>query len=294
MTSPVLLAFPDAESLAARLAEASAVPLKPIRLHRFPDGESLVTLPPELPPQVALVRSLHHPNEKLVELLFALATCPELGAQRRVLVAPYLCYMRQDKAFAPGQAVSQRIVAELLDRHAEVLLTVDPHLHRVARLEALFGRLAAHALSAAPLIGAFLAADPPDWLLGPDEEAEQWTAAVAAACGVPYRVAAKVRRGDRAVEVRLPAAPWRQSRVVIVDDVVSSGHTVAEAARQLFARGAARVEVACTHALYGEATAELLADAGIARVVSTDSIPHPTNRISLAPLLAAALRECIR
>ncbi|MCZ4328253.1 ribose-phosphate pyrophosphokinase-like domain-containing protein, partial [Brachybacterium paraconglomeratum] len=82
----------------------------------------------------ALYRSLDQPNEKLVELLLAARTARTLGAPHLTLVAPYLPYMRQDIAFSPGEAVSQRIVGPFLASLVDAVITVDPHLHRVASL----------------------------------------------------------------------------------------------------------------------------------------------------------------
>ena len=122
-----------------------------------------------------MLRSLHQPNEKLLELLLAAQTARELGAREVTLVAPYLAYMRQDCAFAPGEAVSQRHVGGFLAALFDRLVTVDPHLHRVAALGDIAPGADAVAVSAAPLIGRFLrehAAAPV--LVGPDEESAQW------------------------------------------------------------------------------------------------------------------------
>jgi ribose-phosphate pyrophosphokinase len=102
MTPALLLHFDDESALAASLAQALAVPAAVITRHRFPDGESRLTLPPVLPAEVLLLRGLHQPNEKLAELAIAAPTARALGAQRLLLVAPYLAYMRQDMAFHPG------------------------------------------------------------------------------------------------------------------------------------------------------------------------------------------------
>ncbi len=104
----LLLAFDDEPRLAAPLAAALGVPLHWIERHRFPDGESKLRLPAELPPRVALLRGLHRPNDKLAELMIVAPAARELGAAQLTLVCPYLAYMRQDMAFSPGEAVSQR------------------------------------------------------------------------------------------------------------------------------------------------------------------------------------------
>ena len=110
----LLLAFEDEAPLARELAEALGLRLDFIRRHRFPDGELRLVLPKPLPAGVVLLRGLQQPNEKMVELLIAAPAARELGAQRLVLVTPYLAYMRQDIEFTPGEAVSQRHVARWL------------------------------------------------------------------------------------------------------------------------------------------------------------------------------------
>ncbi len=180
--------------------------------------------------RVVLLRSLHRPNEKLVELLLAARAARALGAVHLTLVAPYLAYMRQDMAFAPGEAVSQRIVGALLADLFDAVVTIDPHLHRVEKLNEAVPAAAAIALSAAPLIGMALR-DSQSLMLGPDAEAEPWVRVAAASAGCAAAVCRKVRHGDRDVEVELardrssragmsssstmspaPDARWRRSR----------------------------------------------------------------------------------
>jgi ribose-phosphate pyrophosphokinase len=114
---------------------------------------------------------------------------------------------------------------------------------------------------------------------------------LAESAGLPWIVGRKERLGDRRVEVRLPALPRGARRALLVDDVVSSGATLAAAARALRRAGARRVEAVVVHAIFSPGAPRRLAAAGIARVVSTDSVAHPSNAIGLAPLLAAALRR---
>ena len=110
----MLLSFKDYEKQSRALAQVLDIPCKIIQSHRFPDGESKLTLPSTLPDHVLICRSLDRPNEKLVELLLAAKTARTLGAKKLTLVAPYLCYMRQDIAFHPGEAVSQSIIGHFL------------------------------------------------------------------------------------------------------------------------------------------------------------------------------------
>jgi ribose-phosphate pyrophosphokinase len=286
----LLLAFEDEAPLAQRLAAALGWPLALVDLHTFPDGETRLRLPPQLPADVVLLRGLQQPNGKLAPLLLAAAGARELGATRLTLVSPYLAYMRQDMAFSPGEVVSQRHLGRLLAAHFDGVVTVDPHLHRVATMDEVVPGRRGVALTAAPLLGAHVAQQVPGaLLLAPDEEAGQWVRAAAAAHGLDHAVCLKQRHGDREVDVALPDHPVAGRAVVLMDDVASTGRTLAAAARGALAHGALSVDVVVTHALFIGDALEQVHAAGVRRVWSSDCVPHPSNAVSIVPLLAQAL-----
>lgn len=291
-STPVLLCFADEQENAAHIAQAAGYHLVRIDRHRFPDGEIRLRLPPSLPGHAVILRTLNDPNEKLVELLLAAQTARDLGARHLTLVAPYLGYMRQDVAFRPGEAVSQRIVGRFLAGLFDAVITVDPHLHRVAALQQAVPVANAVVLSAAPLLSDLIATQRPQaLLLGPDEESAQWLALAASRHGFDYAVCRKVRLGDRAVEIALPGIPVSGRQVVLLDDVVSTGHTLAQATRQLLAAGAASVDVAVTHALFVDDAWQMILNAGAREVWSTDCVQHASNAVSMnAPIGEALIR----
>ncbi len=133
--SELLLHFDEEQASTARLGAAAGIATHCISRHRFPDGELKLSLPASLPGRVVLFRSLDQPNEKLVELLLTAQSARQLGAQHLTLAAPYLAYMRQDIAFNPGEVISQRVVGRFLASLFDAVITVDPHLHRVATLD---------------------------------------------------------------------------------------------------------------------------------------------------------------
>ncbi len=288
----LVLSFPESRPQAQQLARALGITCKDVDIHHFPDGESKLVLPLDLPEQVIFHRSLDHPNDKLVELLLAAESAREQGVQHLTLVAPYLCYMRQDKAFHPGEVVSQKIIGRFLARQFDQVLTVDTHLHRIQRLEEAIPIRQALNLTATTAMGRFLAQQPlQPLLLGPDQESRQWVAAIAEIAQLDYVIADKTRLGDRDVRISLPEAEYKDRDIVIVDDVISSGHTVAVAAQQARKKGARAVHCLITHALFARDAVENLKAAGVQHIWSSDSITHSSNVIPLAPLLAGALRN---
>ena len=291
--SVVVHAFSEGQTAARSLAKALGLSCAPVLTHRFPDGEVLVTVP-EPAETVIVYRSLDRPNDKLVELVLAAEAWRRRGARRLVLAAPYLAYMRQDRAFAPGQGISQRAVAKLLSGLFDRLVTVNAHLHRTHGLADIFGGMRAEDLSAGAMIGQWLTreADAGVLLVGPDEESSPLVKDVAARFGASWTTFVKQRQGDETVSLQV-ASPnlIRGRKVMLVDDICSTGATLMAAARELQAAGAAEVSAIVVHALFDQRTAARLRASGVIHVASTDSAPHPTNCIELAPLLARALAD---
>ena len=282
-----IVTFGECAQAAGLLADALGLPCAEVELRRFPDGESLVRVPPS-PPTAILYRSLDDPNAKLVELVLAAAALRENGARRVLLVAPYLAYMRQDMAFRPGEAVSQRVIGQLLAAHFDALLTVDPHLHRIERLDQAVPDIPAISLSAAPVLASAL--NDAELLVGPDSESRQWVEAIAAPRRLEVLIGEKQRNGDREVAVTIQGIERAAGRsVVLVDDVISSGMTLVAAAQLLKQAGARSIEVVATHCLASREDIARLHAAGISRIRATDSVPGPLGCLPLTQLLAAAL-----
>lgn len=287
-----LLCFNDYQEPATRLAQQLDIPCQPIELHRFPDGESRVRLPAPLTEHVIVCRSLPNPNNKLIELLLVAKTAREMGVKQLTLVAPYLCYMRQDTAFHTGEAVSQKIIGQYLADLFDNLITVDPHLHRINNLHEAIPCKQAITLSATKLLGEFLASHHKQYvLIGPDVESQQWVSAIAEAAGFPYSIANKTRYGDKHVKIELPDIDVQQAHVILVDDMISTGHTMQETAQQLFRDEALSVNCLVTHALFNQDTTLLLKNTGIESIWCTDSIIHADNVIHLNELLADGIRS---
>lgn len=286
----LFLPMPGNHALAAELARLTRGTLGRLETRRFPDGESYVRLRSDVAgTDLVIVCTLARPDGKFLPLSFAAAAGRELGALRVRLIAPYLAYMRQDARFRSGEAVTSRAFAGLLSNAFDELVTVDPHLHRHSSLSDVY-RIETRAVSASPLLARWIADNVEDPLLvGPDAESEQWVREIARLTGAPWTIFRKQRRGDEDVALVAPELrAYRGRQPVLVDDIVSSGVTLRAAASTLVEAGFTRPVCLAVHALHGRGAATALAGV-TARVVTTDTVRHRSNGISIAPLIASAL-----
>jgi ribose-phosphate pyrophosphokinase len=294
MSAPLILAMPGNDAMAQALAGRLGGDYQEIEVRAFPDGETYLRLGSDPKGRtLVIVCTLDHPNDKLLALLFAAATARELGAATIGLVAPYLAYMRQDRRFKPGEAVTSRQVAALISNGFHWLVTVDPHLHRYGSLGDIY-RIPTRAVHAAPLISDWIRTRIQDPLIiGPDSESEQWVAAVAADVQAPFTVLEKTRHGDRDISISVRNLQALGDRTpVLVDDIVSSGRTMLAAVRHLKSRSTRPPVCIAVHGLFADHSDRLLADAG-ARVVTSNTVSHPRNGIDVVPLLEPAIRETL-
>ncbi len=288
---PLLFHFPDDEPMAQRLIAGLGAQPGTLEWRHFPDRESLITLHDDCSGRdVIIVCTLTDPDAKALPLYFCAATARELGARRVGLVAPYLGYMRQDRRFHPGQSRSAHLFSKLLSASFDWLVTVDPHLHRIGSLDEVFS-IPAISISAMPAISEFVAAHVRDpVLIGPDRESAQWVERVARSLSVPSVVLDKIRAGDRQVSVsRLNPQLLQKHNPVIIDDIASSGHTLAEVLKELAPLGLSNVTCVVVHALFSEGAESVLRGSGARHVISTNTVKHATNAIDVAPLIASAL-----
>lgn len=286
-----VLALPGAEGLADRLRQRLTARAGAVTLHAFPDGERRVRITADVEGQaVVLAAELDRPEDKTLPLLFAAATARDLGAASVGLLAPYLPYMRQDERFGPGEGVSARYFARLLSDAVDWVVTVDPHLHRIHDLSAVF-TVPVEAVHAAPALAAWIRAHVPQpLLLGPDEESIQWVEEIARLAGAPHAVLAKRRLGDREVGIELPdLAAHAGRRPVLVDDMISTGTTMAAALRLLDRGGWPPAVCLAVHAVFASGAYRMLRAAGAASIATCNTIPHPSNAIPVDNVLAAAV-----
>lgn len=278
------------ERMTNAIAERIGSAVGKLELRRFPDGESYIRLHSTVAGRaVAVVCTLVHPDDQFLQLLFTARLLRENGARSVHLVAPYLAYLRQDRRFNDGEALTSRQFAQLLSAEFDGLVTVDPHLHRYGNLQEIYS-IETEALAASPLLAEWIRdhVEAP-LIIGPDSESEQWAGAIAGHIGAPHVVFAKTRRGDRDVLIAASnLSAWKGRTAILVDDVISSGHTLANAAREILEQGFPAPICLAVHGLFASDAEAMLRGLGC-RLVTTDSIPHSSNAIALDSILGDAL-----
>ena len=284
--SALLLAMPGNERMGAALCDALPAQLCPLIVRRFPDGESYVRIAGEVTGRhVMILCTLDRPDEKLPPLLLLAGAAREAGAASVGLVAPYLAYMRQDRRFHDGEATSARHIAGWISNEVDWLVTVDPHLHRIKDLSEVYS-IPNRVVHAAGVVAHWIRANvAKPLLLGPDEESSQWVSDIA------QQVLTKLRRGDWDVAVSMPEVErWRDRTPVLVDDIVSTAQTMIEAVRHVHECGLTDPTCIAVHGIFADQALDELRRAGVARVVSTDTVGHESNAISVAEPMAEGIR----
>ena len=260
--------------------------LVPVEQRVFPDGEVYVRVPERLRDEHVVIVQSTQPNTALVELLFLEDAAHQQGAREITVVVPYYAYSRQDRVFQPGEIVSAKAVAELIELKADRFVTVDPHKEHILGF---FG-IAAHGVSAVPQLAAHLGTAGVDTVLAPDKGALDRAKEAASILGADFDYMEKTRLSGTEVVMNAKSLDVRGKTVAIVDDIISTGGTIATAATELKRQGAARVVAACTHGLFLNNAIERLRTAGCDDVVATDSIDGPASRVGCAAAIADALR----
>ncbi len=291
----IILGGSSAQVLAIKIGRLLKAPVLLPEIKRFPDGEKYVRITEDVNGKtVAVIQSFYHqPDEFLIEYFLMVDTLKDLGAKRVLGVVPYFAYARQDERFKPGEAVSFKIVAKLIEEvGTDEIYTVDTHLHRVEQLSEIF-RIPAHNLTAVPLLAQYIKKNfelTNPIVIGPDEEAEQWAKVAAKELEVEYDVLEKKRLGPSEVRIKTRELDIKNRDVVIVDDIISTGGTMVEAIKMLKEHGAKNIIAACTHPILVQNALTRIYQAGALAVIGTDTVPSSISFVSVAPVMAGALR----
>lgn len=276
----------ESQILAVRIADELGVQVADTRFARFPDGELYLQVLDPLDDETVIVGSVTD-NDAFIQLMLLVDACE---TTTNTLVIPYLGYARQDKKFKDGEPVSARVAARALSRGVTDVITVNIHEKDIAR----HFDVPAHDLSLAAEIGEYLKGRDLDnpLILAPDSGAADFAAEIAAVGGWQCDYLKKTRLSGEEVMMEPKTFDVSGREVVITDDIISTGGTLATATKMLYAQGASAVHAVCVHGVFTGGAYVHLRSAGVKSVVCSDTIERACSEVSAARCIAAALRKC--
>ncbi|WP_298300792.1 ribose-phosphate pyrophosphokinase [Hydrotalea sp.] len=288
MSNCVLFTIPGNEVLANSLIKRLHTEPGEAIIRHFPDGETYVKVNSNVfEKEAIIICSLHQPDDKILPLYFLAKTLKEFRASPVTLVSPYLAYMRRDKRFTDGECISSELFARLLSSFVDKLITIAPHLHRRISLDEIYP-IHTSVIHVSHLVSKWINEKiQQPVLIGPDSESEQWVSKVATDANAPYIILEKIRKGDRNVKVSVPQVEkYKEYTPVLVDDIISTGLTMIETIGHLRKAGMRPPVCIGIHAVFAARAYDKLIKAGAEKVVTCNTIVHPSNAIFMDELLA--------
>jgi ribose-phosphate pyrophosphokinase len=274
-----------AENLANRLQQ----PLLRTSYKRFPDDEFYVRLLDNIAGKDVVIVQTAYPDSKIVELLLMQDAVHDAGAKKITVVLPYFGYSRQDKKFEEGEAISARAIAQHISLHADCIITVDPHKEHILK----FFTVPAYSCSAVSTIARYLKEKNIDFVLAPDKGAKERAKEAAALINCEYDYLEKTRINGTTVKITPKKLNAYGKNVAIIDDIISTGSTMAKSIQELKKQGAKTVLVACTHGLFIGGAKEKLLAAACDEIISTDTIETEFSKVSVAECIATTLLKTV-
>ncbi len=271
------------QRLGVALAQETGAEFCGVINKRFPDGERYVRVLRNVAGHDVAVVQNTFPDESIVELLLILEALSESGAKSITTIIPYMGYARQERTFQRGEAISARAIARPVGALSDRVFTVSVHTDEVLSF---FG-CPTQDIDGLQEAVRYLKGFKPGLVVAPDEGAREWCARAAKDLKAPLHVMSKIRVDDRTVETDSGKVKVKGLTVVILDDIISTGGTIASAARLLKNAGAGQVLAACTHGLFIEDAANRLRVCD--DILSSDTLEGVYTRYSIAPAIAAAL-----
>ncbi len=289
----IILPGPASVDLAKRLAVELETELASVFFKRFPDGESYIRIDDDIKGKdAAIIQTTSPPqNERMMQLFLIVSAAKNRGARSISAVVPYFAYSRQDRLFLPGEAFSAKTIVDMLRTcGVDQIITVNAHNSSVLRSFS----IPIKDLSAIPELAKYFRNQGFEGAVSLSMGKKGLTMAKEAANVLkgPYDyIPTKRDRYTGAVTIEEKLLDVDGKVAIIFDDIISSGGTMMKAVAHAKKHKAAKVFAACVHPLLAGSVQKEIPRVGADGVVGTDSVPSPVSFVSVAPVIAKALRN---
>jgi len=269
------------KTVAEDLSHALDAPLANTISKRFPDEEFYIRILDDVSGEHVIIVQTTYPDHNIVELFLLQNAVEESGAKEISIVIPYFGYARQDTKFQEGEPISAKAIANLISLNADKVITVDPHKEHILD----FFSTSAFSCSAVPEIAKYLKEKNIDMILAPDKGALERAkkASEIIECDVDYME--KTRINGSTIKIKPKKFNAKNKNVAIIDDIISTGGTMAKSIQQLKKHGAKNIFVACSHGLFAGDAVKKLVNAGCSEIISTDTVQSDFSRVKISPCL---------
>ena len=275
------------KTVAEDLSKELKVPLANIISKRFPDDEFYFRILEDISGKHVIIVQTTYPDPNIIELFLIQNAVEEAGAKEISIVIPYFGYARQDTKFQDGEPISAKAMANLISLNADRVITVDPHKEHILD----FFSTSAHSCSAVPELARYLTKKNIDMILAPDKGALERAKQVSDIINCDFDYMEKTRIDGKTIEIKPKKLDSQNRNVAIIDDIISTGGTMAKSIQQLKKHGAKNVYVACTHGLFAGDAIKKLSSAGSKEIIATDTIQSKFSKVKTAPCISSFLKK---
>lgn len=273
-------------TVAEELSQIIKTPKANIISKRFPDAELYIRILDNIKNEHIVIVQTTYPDQNLVELFLLQNAAKEAGAKKITVVIPYYGYARQDTLFQTGEAISAKGIAELISVNADLVITVDPHKEHILD----FFTTTAKSCTAVPEIANYLKQKNLDLILAPDKGALNKAKQASNIVGCDFDYMEKTRIDGKTVEIKPKNLDVQNKNVGIIDDIISTGGTMAKSIKELKIQGAKKVYVSCTHGLFAGDAITKLSQSGCDEIIATDTIISEYSTVKVAPSIAPFIK----
>jgi len=279
-----IIAGSSSPTLAKNLSLEMNVPIAEITIKRFPDGECYVRIHEKM--DEAIIISNTYPNENIIELFLLQDAARKMGAEKISVIIPYYGYGRQDKVFEEGEAVSAEKIAKLIEQDADKIILVNPHKEHIIN----FFSVEAKICDGVPSIAEYFKGRV-DAVIAPDKGALEMAKKASEIIDCEYNYFEKTRISSNEVRMEIKDMNVEGKKLLIIDDIISTGGTMIEAIELLNKQKAYEIYVSCIHGLFIENADERILKVGCKEIVTTDTIETVYSKVTVAKKIANLLKN---